>query len=286
MNKSIITLLILFIITPLFAQVDSHGNPVFNSISTSEKQIENFTLISNYYTLKNNIENKKSSVFISSSPSINQIEQAALNLPSDYFLVTKDNKMIAMIMLLNKPKREFMIVLTATNQSITAECNLKGDITQNRANELLSENFEKATKIEGNLLTFNSNKHQIISEKDIEIAVVELIKKEKLLFKQSSNVVIQSQNDMKNFVIVESKNGGKIDFFTVIKGKENEGIQIKPGVYDTKLGLALYKWGHACFDIGINKIEDVFNIFTEVKGLPITKKEKEYIKMGFNKELD
>ena len=53
-----------------FGQRDKNGNPVFNSISTSEKTFDSFLLISNYYTLKNNIENKQSSVFISENPTL------------------------------------------------------------------------------------------------------------------------------------------------------------------------------------------------------------------------
>lgn len=82
-----------------FAQTDKNGNPVFNSVSTGEKSIDNFVLISNYYTLKNNIENTQSSVFISEKPTLDQIEKASINLASDFFIMTKESKMVVMVML-------------------------------------------------------------------------------------------------------------------------------------------------------------------------------------------
>jgi hypothetical protein len=66
--KKIITIILTTLILGLgqaFGQTDKNGNPVFNSVSTTEKSFDDFLLISNYYTLKNNIENKQSSVFVS-----------------------------------------------------------------------------------------------------------------------------------------------------------------------------------------------------------------------------
>lgn len=103
---------------------------------------------------------------------------------------------------------------------------------------------------------------------------------------ENSNSKLLTKQEIKNFVLTESKEGGKLDFFTEIKGHEYDGIQVKPGVYDTKLGIALYKWGRANFEIGTNKIEDAFEFWTEHKGRTINEKEKVYIKMGFNKELE
>ncbi|WP_439882765.1 hypothetical protein ACSX1A_06250 [Pontibacter sp. MBLB2868] len=52
------------------------------------------------------------------------------------------------------------------------------------------------------------------------------------------------------------------------------------------MGVALYKWGRACFDFGVNKVEDAYEIFTENKQGDLNQREREYIKMGFNKELE
>jgi len=50
---------LIFLGTKNFSQTDKNGNPVFNSVTTKEESVKDFQLISNYYTLKTNIENKK-----------------------------------------------------------------------------------------------------------------------------------------------------------------------------------------------------------------------------------
>lgn len=273
-------------ITQSIGQNDNNGNPVFNSVSTGEKEFKKCLLISNYYTLNNNIENKLSSVFISETPSLGEIEKAATELASDFFILTKESNMVAMIMLQEQPKRGFMTVIMNSNKQDFYSCNLKGDITENRATEILNEKYDSTSTIEKGILTFNKKEFKIISNEDIENAILELIEKKKLHKKTPTEIVLPSQNQLKEYIIEESKEGNQLDFFTEIKGHENDGIQVKPGVFSTKLGIALYKWGRACFDIGVNTVEDAYGIFAEVKGRELNRKEKDYIKLGFYKELE
>ncbi|WP_437921616.1 hypothetical protein [Sphingobacterium sp. LRF_L2] len=288
MNK--VTIIILTILTlgfgQTFGQTDKNGNPVFNSVSTTEKSFDDFLLISNYYTLKNNIENKQSSVFVSDNPTLDQVEKAAVNLPSDFFILTKESKMVVLVMLQNDPKRQFMTIEMRTNQQSTFTCNLIGDITENRANEIIKEKYDTTATIDNGNLKFNGKEFKIISSQEIEQAVSVLIKKEKLDKKKPSDVMVPSKNEINSFVLNETKEGGKLDFFTEIKGKEYDGVQIKAGVFTTKQSVALYKWGRACFDIGINTVEDAYEIFAEHKGKPVNERDKEYIKAGFYKKWE
>lgn len=286
MRKITIFILTTLVIGQLFCQTDKNGNPVFNSVTTGVKSFDKFILTSNYYTLKNNIDNRESSVFIADNPTLNQIEDASQKLASDFFIVSKSRNMIEMILLRNEPKREFMVVLLATNEQSTFPCALKGDITENRAKELIKANYDPNAKIENNILTFNNRKFQLIADKDIEKAALALIKKEKLDKKQPSETILLAKDDLKEYILTETKEGGKFDFFTEIKGHEFDGIQIKPGLFSTKLSIALYKWGRACFESGVNTIEDTYEIFAIRKGNELNEREKDYIKMGFNKELE
>ena len=92
--------------------------------------------------------------------------------------------------------------------------------------------------------------------------------------------------EIKKQILNETKKGGKLDFFTPIKGHEYDGVQLKPGLFTTKLGIALMNWGKENHKMGIVKVEDAFLIFSEYKGREINEREKEYIRMGFNGELD
>jgi hypothetical protein len=91
---------------------------------------------------------------------------------------------------------------------------------------------------------------------------------------------------LKEKIIRESKEGGKLDFFTEIKGHEFDGIEIKPRLFSTRLGMALYKWGKANYELGVGSIEEAYEIWKEFKGRPINEREREYIKLGFNRGLE
>lgn len=286
MKKLLIIILTMFSVGHSYGQTDKNRNSVFNSIATKEKSFGDLLLILNYYTMKNNIETKQSSVFISNNPTLDQIEKAAINLPSNFFILTKDSKMVVMVLLQNDPIREFMILEMKTNKQTNFPCKLIGDITEDRAHELVKEKYDSAAIIENGKLKFNGKVFEIITNKEIEEAVYTLIKKEKLDKKKSSDIIIPSKTEIKNYIISETKEGGTLDFLTEIKGKEYDGSQIKPGVYTTNISVALYKWGRACFDIGVNTVEDAYEIFAEFKGTPVSDRDNEYIRMGFYNEWE
>src|SRR5690606_36104486 len=202
------------------------------------------------------------------------------------FILTKNSKMVVMVILQNYPEREFMSVGILTNQESFYPSKLKGDITENRANEIIKEKYDPNAKIENNILLFDNKRFQIISNKEIEESVLSLIEKEKLDKTPPSETTLFSKNELKAYILTETKENGQLDFFTEIKGHEYDGVQIKPGVFSTQLSLALYKWGRACWDLGVNTVEDAYTIFSEFKNRELNSKEKDYIKMGFNKELE
>lgn len=262
------------------------NNPVFNSVSINEKSLNDHLLISNYYTLKNNLENKSSSVFISPNPTLEQIEKAAINLPSDFFLLTKNSKMVAMVMLQNSPKREFMVIKMATKQQSTFPCTLTGDVTENRAKEIVKEKYDSTAVIESSKLKFNQKEFKLITTQEIEDAVLSLIKTEKLDRLKPSDAILYSKKEITAYVLTESKKDGKLDFFTEIKGKEFQGVQVKPGIFTTLQSISIYKWARACFDIGVNTVEDVYEIYVAVKQKDLNPNEKAYLKAGFNREWE
>jgi hypothetical protein len=287
MKYTFLTLLFVFtLINYSYSQIDQNGNPIFNSIATDGERVDSAYLLSNYYTLKNNIDNKKSSVYISENPTLEEIENAATNLPSDFFILTNGQQVISMIMVLNSPSRSFLVVKPKTGESKKYKCKIKGDISENRANEIIEMKYDTNANINNGTLLFNNKKLKIYTKKDVKIAVLDLIKSEKLSLGGASNMKILSFDEMKVNILKESKEGGKLDFFTPIKDKEMDGIQIKPGVFSTKISVALYKWGKALYEMGVNKIEDAYLIFSEFKGRALNIKEKDYIKLGFDRELE
>ena len=285
MNKFFNFLFLLLSIQAL-SQTDQNGNPVFNSVSTNEEKIKDFQFLSNYYTLKNNIENKGSIVYISKHPTLDQIENAAINLPSDFFVIIKKQSVLNMILIRNSPARHYFVLNPTTGKQEEFPCSIHGDITENRANEIIKENYDPKAKIEEGKLFFNNKNLKIISNIEIKKNVLELIEKQKLDIGDTSNLKVLSKDELKTIVVTESKEGGKLDFFTEIKGHEYEGVQIKPGLFTTRLGIALYNWGRANFELGVNTAEDALEFWAEYKGRKANEREVAYITDGFNKKFE
>ena len=95
-----------------------------------------------------------------------------------------------------------------------------------------------------------------------------------------------SSTDLQAWIVEETKEGGKYDFFSPIKGQEYDGIQIKPGVFDTKIGMALYRWGKANFEAGVKSLDEVYANYAAYKGRAANHIEKSYLKMGYGRELE
>ena len=287
MSRIIITMLMtLAFVKIIYSQSDHNGNPVFNSVMIDEEPYEGRILSLNYYTLKNNIEDNRSTVFISPNPTLDQIQKAAKELPSDFYVLSKNQSIICMILVLNNPKRQFLVVNPATGEQKEYKCKVKGDISENRSKEIIENKYDSKANLADNVLLFNNNKLKIYSNNEIKEAIIDLIKSEKLNNNKLSNIKTLTQAEIKDFMLKESKEKGKLDFFTPIKGKEYDGVQIKPGIFSTNLGIALYKWGKASYELGVNKLEDAYAIFSEFKGRALNQKEKDYLKLGFERSLE
>ena len=119
-----------------------------------------------------------------------------------------------------------------------------------------------------------------------KILLLLLLLSTKTFCQTSKNESKLNQAETEAFILKETKEGGKLDFFTPIKGKEYNGFQIKPGIYASNIEIALYKWGKTNYELGIEKLDDVLEIFVKYKGRELNGKEKSLIKMGFERELE
>ncbi|HEX5154057.1 MAG TPA: hypothetical protein VFW07_21570 [Parafilimonas sp.] len=282
----VLTFLFSLLTLQVFSQTNDNNDPVFNSITLKEDTFKDFQLLSNYYTLKNNINNRSSSVYIADKPTLDDIENAAINLPSDFFIILKNQSVINLILIRNSPSREYFIIDPGTGAQKEFPCEIKGDITENRANEIIKEGFDSKAEIKDGKLFFNNKTLTIAYNKNIKENILKIINEQNLTEGDTSNVKVLSKEDLRTIVLTESKEGGKLDFFTGIKGHEYDGVQIKPGLFTTKLGIALYKWGRGNFELGVNNIDDALEFWSELKERQANQREKDYITKGFNKELE
>jgi hypothetical protein len=281
--------LLLLCTTISTGQTDTNGNPVFNSVTTGNETLKSGIEVSaNYYTLKNNIENKGSSAFVNENPSKEQVINAAQKYPSDFFILTKNGTATSLMMFSTDPSKQIILIDPDTGDIKEFPIEIKGDITENRANEIIKEKYDPSATLKNGKLTFDGKTYAVISSKDIKKEIDKIIETEKLSEKKAAEngVKLLSSAEIKEIMLTETAPGGEFDYFTAIKGKEMNGVQIKPGVYSTEISVALYRWGRAAFELGVNTTADALSIFAEFRGRPLNKHEEEYIKMGFNKELE
>ncbi len=256
----------------------------FNSVSLSETKIGKFSIAFNYYPLNNNINNARSSVFLDSHPSAEQAMIAAINLPSDFVVIRDSQVVIAIIVLVNKPKREFLVIDPLKQSQYVLPCNLTGDICENRAIELFRHEFESKSYRKNLEYFIQGRRLKIIPIKSIENKMMEIIRSEKLL---NQNSLIPNNAERKKALIInQSVENRSLDYFSKIKGIENVEIEIVPDVYETNLNFALYKWGRATKDLGIETVDFSLIIWQELVHRNPTKQEIEMIRSGFNKSWE
>jgi hypothetical protein len=285
--KSILTFVATFVFLQCFSQSESEQKYLVNSIMVSQDTLPNASIAAHYYTLRNNIDNKASSVYISDKPTMEQILDAAINLPSDFFLINKAGVMLYMLKIENKPERKFVLLTPPYMEKKELKCALKGEISENRANELIKEKYDPSARIEGQTLYFAGKKLKMITNQETKTKVQELIKSEKLIEPSLANPQVLTAAELRSLILIQSQKGGKLDFFSQIKGKEYDKAQLKPGVNTTNISKALYTWGKAVSDLGVASIDDAISIFTEFKkGEEPNGREQDYIRMGYTKILE
>lgn len=252
--KKISLLFTAFILTAtLFAQVDKNGNPVFNSELISEEKFELFELSSSYYTINNNINNKASSVYVSDQPTVEAYITFARNLPATFFIVHKGEKVICMIMLLQKNdngKTSLTYNLYGPNSknAIEVPCNVWGEINEKRAQELLKLHVDTAAAI---IELPNNGKGLLFNGITYSIQPYEKLKTEILAIADQITGSKQEQggNSIEAFIKKESVAGGKLDFYTTLA--DEKGLLYHDGIAYSKkrfcylsVGSSPEKTGH------------------------------------------
>ena len=185
MRKIILLLFTIFIFTGLSAQTDRNGNPVFNSELISEEKLENFELTSSYYNIRENIANKKSSVYVSEAPTLNDYLKFSRNLPAVAFIAHKGADVICMIMLMQKNEDGktslfYNVINPKASKSVQIPCGVWGEINEKRADELLSLKVDTAARVidlpnDGKGLLFDGIAYRIQAYTKLKAEVIALI---------------------------------------------------------------------------------------------------------------
>lgn len=263
----------------LYAQIDKNGNPIFNSEKIENVSFENVEIISSYYTIKDNIDNKQSTVFISENPTLDNYWNFSCDLPSYYFTVADKGNVKVMLMLI--PKKEddsffYNVVIPNKNESFQIPSKLKGRITENRAKELAGFKKTKAIINDG-ILKFNNKDFQVLKYSDVLEEVKNIVKEKFIDNHDDENSIIE------NYIKTESK-GGKLDFKNTVEKYEGAFINVD-GILYNKKDFAILMWGAAVKKTGITELSKAQILWQEINERNLTEPELRALRKGFETKL-
>lgn len=97
---------------------------------------------------------------------------------------------------------------------------------------------------------------------------------------------IKLTGQMRSNLIKASKNNGKLDYWTRIKGHEFEGEMIEHDFYAAKEDAALIKWAYDLTIAGVKNKTDIISLYEELKGHKANNNELNYIDYAYHKALE
>ncbi|WP_223606480.1 hypothetical protein [Chryseobacterium sp. OSA05B] len=259
----------------LYAQLDKNGNPIFNSEKIENFTLENVEIISSYYTIKNNIDNKQSSVFINENPTSDNYWSFSSKLPSYYFMIVDKGNVKGMLMLIPKSEDDsffYNVVIPSKNESFQIPSKLKGKITENRAKELVNIKKNNAI-IKNDVLKFNNKDFQILKYNDV-VEEVKNIVKEKFIDNHDDE-----NSNLEKYIKTESK-GGKLDFKNTVEKYETAFINFD-GIMYNKKDFAILMWGAAVKKTGITELNKAQLLWEEINERNLTEPELKALRKGF-----
>lgn len=275
---SIISFLLFFTSVKLFSQIDKNGNPVFNSVNIEKTNLDDFEIISNYYTIKDNIDNKLSSVFVRETPSIEDFVNFSTKLPSYYFMLVNHGNVQGMAMLIPSPKDDsyfYNVIIPNNNSNIIIPSSLRGKITEHRAKELavIKNNDSKITDNQFHIS--NTNLEIIPFQKvlsEFKEVVVDKIKS-----------ASKTDNRLEEYIKSESKEGGKFDFKK--KLEDSEGLIAYESILYNKKDFAILMWSASVKSLGYNDFDKAKDLWKSINGRELTEPELKAFKKGFEIKL-
>ncbi len=274
--------LTLVTLTNALGQTDKHGNPVFNSELISEEKLDGFELTSSYYTIDNNIANKGSSVYISDNPTLDDYLKFARDLPSNFFIIHQEQSVLIMIMAI--PKNEdskttltYNIINPNNGKSMQTPCNVWGEISENRADELLKLKVDTNAKI---IDLPNNRKGLLFNEIVYSIQPYDQLKAEVIEIAKQLITPAEAIKDPIEYIKKETI-GGEIDFNKVLE-KETQTMFLYDGVAYNKKNFAIYLWGKKVNMLGLGSSKKATKLWEEINNRSLTNEEKKALISGFD----
>lgn len=279
--KSILFIITSFYYINVFSQIDRNGEPVFNSEIISEESIGKYKLLSGYYTIKNNISDEESSVYVKDKPSTADYIKYSLTLPSYFFVLSKNNKMKFLTTLLPKISGDniYMMYLgmnVSNGNKREIICNIPGEISEKRAEELVEMKVDSSFHLhytqEGKYLSFKDKKYLIMSYEKVKADILEMVD----LFIKGKEKQKQIK-DPEEYIRKESI-GGELDFE---KKLTEDKIYIYNNIAYNKSEYALVLWGIEVRKLNVKSSDDAIDLWEDIYKKKLSETNKKALENGY-----
>jgi hypothetical protein len=286
MKRITLIFLSVIILTNSYGQTDKNGNPVFNNEIITDEKLDGFELTSSYYTIDNNISNRGSSVYVSDKPTLTEYIKFARELPSNFFIIHQGQSVMLMIMLIPKiegsnTSLSFNIINPKNGKSMQTSCNVWGEISEKRADELLKLKADSNAKIinmpnNGKALLFNKIAYRIQPYDKLKEEIIEIAKQ-----------IITPEEEIKDPIeyIKKESIGGKLDFNKLLE-KETQILFLYEEIAYNKKDFAIFLWGKKIKMLGISSSKKATILWEEINNRTLTTPEKKALLNGFNSKTE
>lgn len=153
MKKILFTALAACFYVVSFGQAaDTISKPTFNNKLITDEIVDDFELLTKYYTIENNISNKNSTVYVTEKPTLTEYLQFAVKQPSYFFVIHKGAAVKLEITLIQKKEGNvttfnYVIVNPSTGKRLEVPSHVLGQISEGRVQELEKLRLDKTSKI-------------------------------------------------------------------------------------------------------------------------------------------
>jgi hypothetical protein len=171
----------------------------------------------------------------------------------------------------------YNIVNPNNGKSMQTPCNVFGEISENRADELLKLKVDTGSQIldlpnNGKGLLFNGIIYRIQPYDKLKTEVIAIAKQ-----------LLSPEEEIKDPIeyIKKETIGGKLDFNKVLEA-EKQSFFLSNGVLYNKKDFAIYLWGKKVKMLGISSTEKAAKLWKEINGRTLTAPEKKALISGFD----
>lgn len=263
------------------AQTGDPNNPVFISQEIDDNDYGSFSLNTSYYTIANNIDNRQSSAFISDVPSPDEYLHFAQHQPSYYFLIHRQRSVLGMILFHQQTTDQrsrftYTIVNPANGHRRRVPSRLKGELTQQRAQELVSNQLVSPNSfLEDTLCLLGETGYPVLALAEVQQEVIALA--QQLLGQEQGKI-----DELEEYIRTETV-GGTLDFEAAL-AQEPQQRFFRHGIVYSKARFSVLLWGGAVRMLGLRSIENARRLWEKIQQRPLTQAEWHALRCGFQEQ--